>query len=194
MVTTREVSCVMPPDVTLHTYSPESAAVTWGMRRREPDTSRGQRVDKSAPQSREQGRYSVTPPPHAPYLVSGGQGATALVPRHGAGTGPCHHAVEVQDLPLSDGRGRGLDAEGLGGPGGCRGTGGGGLSPGWHRVSPCAALLLTLTVIGAGAAGHGDNDGRLLRGGAQGHPAHVLPRIGHCHLSEAQAGPRYLRR
>lgn len=38
MVTMRDVSCVTLPVVTRHTYSPESAADTWGMRRRVPDT------------------------------------------------------------------------------------------------------------------------------------------------------------
>lgn len=54
--------------------------------------------------------------------------------------------------------------------------------------------LLTLTVIGAGAAGHSDNDRCLLRDGPQRHPAHILPRIGHRHLDEAQAGASHLER
>ena len=104
MVTTRDVSCVTPPDVTRHTYSPESAAVTWGMRRRVPDTSEGTIWGEVS--AGEQGTGQIQgDPPSAPYLVAGGQGAAALVPRHGGGAGSCHQAVEVQGLSLGDGWG-----------------------------------------------------------------------------------------
>lgn len=49
-----------------------------------------------------------------------------------------------------------------------------------HRV--------VLTVGGAGIIINGDNEGRLLRDTACGHPAHVFARIGRRHLGDAQAG------
>lgn len=60
-------------------------------------------------------------------------------------------------------------------------------SPG---ILPCP--MAALTVAGAVPGGDGDGDGGLAGHAARVSPAHVLPRIGHRELGQAQARPRHL--
>ena len=191
----RDVSCVTPPDVTRHTYSPESAAVTWGMRRRVPDTWGGD--------TREKGDTNPSKPPKipfppqkcsssVPYLVLGREGPATLVPGDGGLSLPGHDAVEVQGLSLGDGGGRGLNAH--------RGGDANGWGQRWeghpkdHGTVPRSPVTswspLTVRAGTAGLDRH--HDGGFLGGGPAGHPAHVLARVGRCHLQQPQPGARYL--
>ena len=136
MVTTRDVSCVTPPHVTRHTYSPESAAVTCGMRRRVPDTLEG--TTRGHISTREQARGQIQGDPPAPRSTwwPAGRDPPRLYQVTVAGPDPATTQLRSRVCPSAmaedeDSMRRGWETPEAGGD-----RGRGRLSPRWHPSVP----------------------------------------------------------